>query len=279
MSDLSTLGLSLATGEIDNGALRPFTVSLLGHVVLAGLILFFPGSREKIYIEEIPRAVRLVATLDAPPVPKPAPKPIPAPKPRPKPKARPKVVKPAPVPAVRSKVKIPVKKRPPLVTPRSATPPPTTLQEKLAGRLTTLERKTPAAPPPSAPAVKVPTVAPLPVPATPTPPPAAPRGKLVTVANFPHSWYIAIIKEKIYSRFNPPSSFALGGRRIAAVASFRITREGKPVNISLRESSGHRLFDQSALAALENSSGLPPLPKDYKEDSLDVVIRFQSQNH
>jgi TonB family protein len=117
------------------------------------------------------------------------------------------------------------------------------------------------------------------VPTTSTPPSQADlREELVTVANFPHSWYIAIIKEKIYSRFNPPSSFALGGRRIAAVASFRITREGKPVDISLRESSGHRLFDQSALAALENSSGLPPLPKDYKEDSLDVVIRFQSQN-
>jgi TonB family protein len=273
--------LSLATRAIENGALRPFALSLLGHIVLAGLILFLPASRKKVYIEEIPRAVRLVATLDAPPVsaPKPRPKPVPAPKPQPKPKARPKTARPAPPPA-RSRVKIPVKERPPLVTPRSATPPATSLQKKLAGRLASLERKPPEPLKTGAPAVKVPAVTPLPVPITPaTPTQTALREELVTVANFPHSWYIAIIKERIYSRFNPPSSFALRGRRIAAVASFRITREGRPVDISLRESSGHRLFDQSALAALENSSGLPPLPKDYKENFLDVVIRFQSQNH
>jgi TonB family protein len=59
--------------------------------------------------------------------------------------------------------------------------------------------------------------------------------------------------------------------------SFRIDRGGVIGGITLKESSGSARFDKSALAAVQGLGRVPVLPEQYREETLDVVIRFQNQ--
>jgi hypothetical protein len=221
----------LATGGIENGAARSLAISLAGHLALAALLFFLPSPGKKVFVEEVPRSVKLIATLDMPPPPAPPARVVRPVKPKPKPKvvqpppppkpARARVPTPAP-----SRVKIPVKESPPLVKPRKAPEPAPSLKEKLASRLSDID----STPPPKAvvPDIAAPKMAAVPLPSTPPPLAMPDRGRdLVPLSDFPYSWYIAVVKEKVYSQWKPPSSFALRGRKTMAVASFRIMNDGR----------------------------------------------------
>ena len=156
------MALSLATERIENGASRALLISLAGHVILIALIFFLPTSRKKVFVESVPRSVKLVAALDVPAPPAPAPKARPKPPPPPKPRPRPRVVKPAPPPPpVKSRVQVPVKEAPPLVKPREPLPAPTSMRERLQDKLARVDTPPPAVPEPDVPAVEAPKVAPL----------------------------------------------------------------------------------------------------------------------
>jgi outer membrane biosynthesis protein TonB len=274
----------LATGGIENGAARSFAISLAGHLALAALLFFLPSPGKKIFVEEIPRSVKLIATLDMPPPPAPPARAV-----RPvKPKPKPKVVQPSPPPKpararvptpAPSRVKVPVKETPPLVKPRRAPEAAPSLREKLASRLSDIDSAPPPPPKTVVPDIAAPKIATVSLPSTPPPLAMPDRGRdLVPLSDFPYSWYITVVKQNVYSRWKPPSSFVLRGRKTMAVASFRIMKDGRILQPALKEGSGHRLFDQSAMAALTALGRLPVLPPDYKEDYLDVVIRFQNPN-
>jgi TonB family protein len=106
----------------------------------------------------------------------------------------------------------------------------------------------------------------------------SPSNQVGTLSDFPFAWYVALVKDKVFARWRPPSSFAIGGRQLTAIAAFRIERSGRLDGVRVTDGSGHRLYDQSVMAALTGLGSLPPLPEKYKEDYLDVVIRFNSQN-
>jgi len=280
------LASSLATRGVENGALGSYAISLLGHVILALLLFLFHTPGRKMFVEDIPRSVKLIATLDTPRTPPPrkavkAPS-VAAPKPAPKP-APPKTVptdRPPPPPAPAPRIEVPSREAPPLITPRKEPQPrPSPFGEKLASRLSDIQSRPVEAPVRSLPKLDVPEISPLEVP-TKAPPPSIVAGgeEIVPLTEFPYAWYIALVKDRIFNEWSPPSSFSLGGRRITAIASFRITRQGRLEQVRITDSSGHRLFDQSVLATLDGLAGLPPLPGDYREDFLDVFIRFQSDH-
>ncbi len=256
-------------------------MSLAGHVILISLVFFLPTSKKNVFIENIPRSVRLVASLDvpAPPVRLPKSRPQPRPVPKPKPRPRPRVVKPAPPPAaVKSRVQIPTKEAPPLVKPREPLPAPTSMRERLQRKLARVDTPPPAVPEPSVPAVATPEIAPLTPLAPSSPVQAAPAESASALSGFRYRGYVGSVKSSLYARWRPPSSFSLGGRNLSAVAMIRISREGRISRIDMKRTSGHRLFDQSVMAALTDSSALPPFPKDYKENYLDVEITFRPED-
>ncbi|HEY5999750.1 MAG TPA: energy transducer TonB, partial [bacterium] len=104
----------------------------------------------------------------------------------------------------------------------------------------------------------------------------APAGSVQPVGFFPHAWYLAVLKERIFARWAPPSEF-FGAGVVAALVSFRIDRAGRISGVAVKESSGHARFDRSALAAIQGLGQVPPLPEQYAEETLDVVIRFQNE--
>jgi TonB family protein len=270
------LALSLATGSADNGALRSYGVSVAGHTVLILLIFFLPFGKKRVFVESIPRSVKLVATLDTD---APKPRPTPAVRSRPKPQRRPRVVAPAPAPTtLESKVAIPVEDAPPLLKRRARAPDPVSLKDRMSRRLSEVAPETADTEAPALSTLDIPKVAPLDTSRKVTTASLPPTDQVSTLSDFPFGWYVALVKDKVFSVWRPPSSFAIGGRQLTAVATFRIVRNGRIEGLRITDGSGHRLYDQSVMAAMTGIGSLPPLPEQYKEESLDVVIRFNSQN-
>lgn len=94
------------------------------------------------------------------------------------------------------------------------------------------------------------------------------------VDDFPFSYYLAIIKSRIESNWEPPVN-TRSVLTLKALAQFRILRNGQITDISIPEGSGDFLFDRSALRALTLANPLPPLPPDFPKNSLGVQFAFK----
>jgi len=87
--------------------------------------------------------------------------------------------------------------------------------------------------------------------------------------HFPYAWYINILHGKLYSAWDRPDS----GSQSCTVA-FTIGRDGAVSDVEVDDGSGDSFFDMQARRAVDVSAPFPPLPQDYKEASLRVVVRF-----
>lgn len=286
---------------------RALSLSLAAHAALIAALLALSATRPTLRLPEVVRPVRLLASLEPPAPAAPRaraarpvePAPAPAPPVRPAERApRPRVADAAPtrdaaatartiVPVAIPRIVIPTGEPAPAAPTRGATQPAapdTALRERLVRRLSAPAGERRSEEPDAAPQI-----ASLPRPeaaAPPLPAPVAtaaaagavpPAGPVQPVGYFPHAWYLAVLKERIFTRWAPPSEFYVGSGSVAALVSFRIDRAGRISGTAVKESSGHARFDRSALAAIQSLAQLPALPEHYAEETLDVVIRFQNE--
>jgi len=61
---------------------------------------------------------------------------------------------------------------------------------------------------------------------------------------------------------------------LKAIIAIKIAPDGKLLALRIERASGNTLFDQSAVKAVEKVGDFPPLPKDLKEEFLDIGINF-----
>lgn len=277
---------------------RALSWSLAAHAAFIISFLLLSKTRQPLTIPQIARPVRLVTYLEpaaaprqraAAPVDTAASRVAPVP-------AEPRVIRPpaasipappaaAPsAPVVPPRVAIPVRGQEPTAS-RPPAPPAEgrpALSERLARRLASASpaesRPAEIAPPriASLPPAEATASVPSPDRAVPGMPPTA-QEAIAPVGYFPHAWYLALLKEKVFARWSPPSEFFQSSRPPAALVSFRIDRAGGIGGVALKESSGSARFDKSALAAVQGLGQVPALPDQYREETLDVVIRFQNQ--
>jgi len=108
--------------------------------------------------------------------------------------------------------------------------------------------------------------------------PAQPMSKkkasLLFLSPFPYPWYVTLLKNKIYTNWSPPSKFSILQEEAFSAFSFRIFKDGSIEKIRLKESSNVEILDQSARKSIEMIRDLPSLPDDWKEEYLDVTVRF-----
>ena len=276
---------------------RALSWSLAAHAGFIVLFLLLSATRQPLTLPQVARPVRLVTYLE----------PAAAPRQRAAAPANPVVARTLPVPAEQRALQPPAAPVPaatappstPAAVPRvvipaaekqpaaSSTPVPpaearSALSERLARRLASTapaeSRPVEIASPQlaSLPPLEKAAAAPSPEPAPPGTPAQAP-GAVMPVGYFPHAWYLAVLKEKIFARWSPPSEYFQSSRPPAALVSFRIDRAGGIGNVTLKEGSGSARFDRSALAAVQSLGQVSALPEQYSEETLDVVIRFQNQ--
>jgi len=284
---------------------RAFTLSLAGHAALIFSFLLLSATRQPLRIIEPVRPIRLVTYIEPPaaPVSRPSraaeatapPQPrVPAvPVERAERLAAPRVT-PAPAPpradrtpppAAVAVPKIVLPGRDPAPAARPAAPRPAAeagLGDRISRGLAAASRnETPPAeaPAPKLTALALPPEAPAARPAGPAFPvsTAQPPGTVVPIGDFPFAWYLALLRERVFSLWSPPSEPFLGGRAPVTLVAFRIDRVGRVDRLTLKEGSGHTRFDRSALAAVKALGQAPPLPDQYPEAALDVVIRFQNE--
>ncbi len=97
----------------------------------------------------------------------------------------------------------------------------------------------------------------------------------IGLSNFPYQYYLLIIRDRISSNwFTALIDPGVEGTLQTAVY-FRIFRNGTISNIEVRESSNIRAFDSSAVRAIMNSAPFPPLPADYDEQYLGIILIFE----
>jgi TonB family protein len=160
-----------------------------------------------------------------------------------------------------------------------------------------LPDRTPAPRPPATPRVgdkelppmasaTPPAAAPTPAP-TPTPGPAAraepPAPALgqrsgsaqgsgavtLNVTDFPFAWYLAAVQRKITERWE---GNALQGRQ--PVIIFEINRDGQVSNVTVKDSSGNRHYDFTAMRAIAQAAPFPRLPDEWSRPSLVIQMGF-----
>jgi len=97
----------------------------------------------------------------------------------------------------------------------------------------------------------------------------------IGLSNFPFTYYVQAVRDKISSNwFTSLVDPGVSGTLQAAVY-FRIFRNGTISTVDIRESSGVKTFDFSAVRAVMNSAPFPPLPSEYEEEYLGVILIFE----
>lgn len=113
-----------------------------------------------------------------------------------------------------------------------------------------------------------------PVEATPKPQVTASGPVSVEIENFAFSYYLAIIESKVGGRWAPPRGIT-GSDRPHVIIRFDILRDGRITGASITRSSGISFFDLSAMRAVQDANPLPPLPKGYEDERLQVNYIFR----
>ncbi|NNE10598.1 MAG: TonB family protein [Gemmatimonadetes bacterium] len=137
------------------------------------------------------------------------------------------------------------------------------------------EKKPEKKPEPVKPKPVKPEVRKEPVKETPVQPAVTASGPVsVEIENFAFSYYLAIIESKVGGRWSPPRGI-VGGERPHVIIRFDVMHDGRIAGAEITRSSGISFFDISAMRAVQDANPLPPLPKGYEDDRLQVNYIFR----
>jgi len=95
------------------------------------------------------------------------------------------------------------------------------------------------------------------------------------ISNFPYRYYLNEIQYKIQSNwFTSLVDPGVNGNFHADVY-FRIYKDGSISTVEIKESSGLKTLDQSAVRAVMQSAKFGPLPPGYEDEYLGIYLRFE----
>jgi protein TonB len=89
-----------------------------------------------------------------------------------------------------------------------------------------------------------------------------------------YAWYVRVVQQKVsenWLKYEVDPSIA-DARRV--YLTFDITRDGRPTNVQVEQSSGVPSLDQSAMRALQRIDTFGPLPSDYSGNKVSVEFWF-----
>jgi TonB family protein len=97
----------------------------------------------------------------------------------------------------------------------------------------------------------------------------------VGLSNFPYTYYLQAVTDRISANWF--TSLVDPGVRgnFQTVVYFKILRNGRTTDASIKESSGIESLDLSALRAIQRSTPFPPLPSDYNQEYLGIFLIFE----
>lgn len=87
--------------------------------------------------------------------------------------------------------------------------------------------------------------------------------------------YLARLRAWLEKHKRYPRRARLRRQEGTAMLSFVVDREGRVVEYSIRESSGHRILDEEVVAMIERAQPLPGFPDDLQRPRLELVVPVQ----
>lgn len=91
-------------------------------------------------------------------------------------------------------------------------------------------------------------------------------------AKFPFSYYVNQIRKKIVENWLWSQNYS---GELKTVVYFKILHSGEIKDLSIKESSKNKFYDNICLRAVEISAPFPPLPQGFTEDYLGVYFEFR----
>jgi TonB family protein len=97
----------------------------------------------------------------------------------------------------------------------------------------------------------------------------------IGLSNFPFTYYLQIIIDRVSNNWftSLVSPGITGG--FQATVHFMIYKNGQISEPEIKESSGIRSLDLSALRAIKSSAPFPPLPRAYEDEYLGIYLIFE----
>lgn len=115
------------------------------------------------------------------------------------------------------------------------------------------------------------TVSPTPL-GRPSGSPAGVASLSLDVSDFPFTYYLRQIQQKVTEKWVHPARTA--ERALSVVVLFEISRDGQIATPKVERSSGSVWYDQAALRAVMDAAPFPPLPQEFQARSLRVHFGF-----
>ena len=96
----------------------------------------------------------------------------------------------------------------------------------------------------------------------------------IGLSSFPYTYYLQVVHTRISGNwFTSQISPGVAGEFHTTV-SFRIFRGGEISSPEIKEKSGIRALDLSAIRAIHSSAPFPPLPREYEGEYLGITLIF-----
>jgi len=89
-------------------------------------------------------------------------------------------------------------------------------------------------------------------------------------------WYAAMLHDRFYSRWDQPTSIVTPTSKFSALVKIRIEKDGTISDVSLAQSSGNDLMDQSVMEAARKVTQVDPLPQGLGDGhAYEIKINFE----
>jgi TonB family protein len=86
--------------------------------------------------------------------------------------------------------------------------------------------------------------------------------------------YYSTIWERIKKGWTLPGDLTKGKAVLETIIIIVIERDGKIQKSWFEKKSGNALYDQSAMRAIKKADSLPPIPKEFSDNTFEIGIRF-----
>jgi TonB family protein len=101
----------------------------------------------------------------------------------------------------------------------------------------------------------------------------SPFGGSSALESKPNDYY-NMIEAKIKKEWTHPGDLPKGKTDLETIIVFVIERDGKIQKSWFEKKSGNALYDQSAMRAIKKAEPLPPIPKEFSDNTFEIGIRF-----
>jgi len=90
-------------------------------------------------------------------------------------------------------------------------------------------------------------------------------------------YYIGLVKSRIYTQWIIPGSLRNQNKSVVKI-KLLIKKSGNVASVEFLEESQNQLLNRSVMEAIQNSQPFPPFPKELQEDSLEIIVNFDTNN-